>query len=170
MSSLNQCQFIGNLGRDPEIRRLNNGDPVASISIACTEKWRDRGSGERKERTEWVRCVVYGKLAEVFEKYVQKGSKVYVSGRMQTRKYNDQAGVEKYATEIVVSELIMLDGKRQDDGRRDDHDEYGQAHDPGQRSSGQRNGGLGEPYRGKTEDRGFGGGRGGHYDDDEIPF
>lgn len=105
---LNNCQFIGNVGRDPEIRDVN-GSKVASFSIACTEKWKDK-NGERKERTEWVNCSVWGALASIVEQYVTKGSKLYIAGRLETREY-EKDGVKKYATQIVVNTLKMLDGK-----------------------------------------------------------
>lgn len=113
MSSLNQCQFIGNLGADPEIRSMNNGNNVANFRIACTEKWKDRGSGERKEKTEWVSIVVFGPLVNVVQSYLKKGSKVFLSGAYTTRKWQDQNGQDRYSTEIVLqgpnSKLIMLD-------------------------------------------------------------
>jgi single-strand DNA-binding protein len=105
---LNHCTFIGNVGKDPEIRSTANSK-VASLSIACTEKWKDK-SGESKEKTEWVRCTVWGGLADVVEKYVRKGSKLYVAGRMETREY-EKDGVKRYATEINVNTLKMLDSR-----------------------------------------------------------
>lgn len=112
--SLNKVLLIGNLGRDPEVRSMQNGSKVANLSVACTERWKDK-SGERKERTEWARVVIFGALAETAEKYLKKGSQVYVSGSMQTRKWTDQSGAEKYTTEVVLQpfngELVMLDSK-----------------------------------------------------------
>lgn len=116
MATLNRCEFIGNLGKDPEVRSLNDGKKVANLSVACTESWKK--DGEKKERTEWVRAVLWGPLAEIAEKYLHKGSKVYISGSMQTRKWQDKDGTDKYSTEIVLqgfdSKLIMLDWKRGD--------------------------------------------------------
>lgn len=113
MASLNKCMFIGNLGKDPEVRTMQNGSKVANLSLACSESWKDKSTGEKKERTEWVRVVIFGQLADVVEKYAFKGSKLYVCGQMQTRKWTDQAGVEKYSTEIVLQgfggELVLLD-------------------------------------------------------------
>lgn len=113
--SVNKVILIGNLGRDPEVRTMNNGGKVANLSIATSESWRDKASGERKERTEWHRVVIFGQLAEIAEKYLKKGSKVYVCGSLQTRKWTDQSGQEKYTTEVVLqgfnSELTMLDGR-----------------------------------------------------------
>jgi single-strand DNA-binding protein len=114
--SVNKVILIGNLGRDPEVRSLNNGGKVVNLSLATSETWRDKNSGERQERTEWHRVVIFNeKLGEVAEKYLKKGSKVYVEGALQTRKWTDKDGVEKYSTEVVLQrfrgELTMLDGK-----------------------------------------------------------
>lgn len=108
---LNQCQFIGNLGADPEIKAFQSGDRIANLRIAVTEKWKDKASGERKERTEWVSVTFRAGLVEVAEKYLRKGSKVFVSGKMATRKYQDRDGNDKYATEIMGNQLVMLDSK-----------------------------------------------------------
>jgi single-strand DNA-binding protein len=114
--SVNKVILVGNLGKDPETRRMQSGDPVVNLSIATSETWRDKSSGERKEKTEWHRVVIFNKnLAEVAEKYLRKGSKVYVEGSLQTRKWTDKDGQEKYSTEIVLQnfrgELTMLDTK-----------------------------------------------------------
>lgn len=111
---LNQCQFIGNLGRDPETRTFSNGGKVANLRIACTEKWKD-ANGERKEHTEWVSVSIFNDgLVRICEQYLKKGSKVFVSGKMKTRKYQDQSGADRYSTEIVLQgfggTLTMLDG------------------------------------------------------------
>ena len=118
--SVNKVILVGNLGRDPEIRSMPNGDRIANLSIATSETWRDKSSGERKEKTEWHRVVIFNdNIVKVVENYVKKGSTVYIEGALQTRKWTDQQGVEKYSTEIVVSrfkgELTMLGG-RQDGG------------------------------------------------------
>jgi single-strand DNA-binding protein len=107
-NDLNQCQFIGRLGRDPETRYLTNGDAVTNLSLACGESWKDKTSGEKKETTEWVRCVTFARLAEVCAQYLKKGSQVYVSGKMKTRKYQDKGGVDRYSTEIIVDRMQML--------------------------------------------------------------
>jgi single-strand DNA-binding protein len=114
--SVNKVILIGNLGKDPEIRTLNSGDRVANLRIATSETWRDRNSGERKERTEWHQVVIFNdNLVKVAENYLKKGSKVYLEGALQTRKWTDQQGVEKYSTEVVLQkfrgELTMLDGR-----------------------------------------------------------
>ena len=120
--SVNKVVLIGNLGRDPEVRRLTSGDPVVNLSIATSESWRDKASGERKEKTEWHRVVIFNEnLAKVAEQYLRKGSKVYLEGQLQTRKYTDKDGAEKYSTEIVLQrfrgELVMLDSKGVDGDR-----------------------------------------------------
>ena len=100
--SVNKVILIGNLGRDPEVRTLQNGNKVANLNLATSESWRDKSTGERKEKTEWHRVVIFGNLADIAEKYLKKGSKVYVSGSLQTRKWTDQSGAEKYTTEVVL--------------------------------------------------------------------
>jgi len=114
--SVNKVILVGNLGKDPEVRRMQSGDAVVNLSLATSETWRDKSSGERKEKTEWHRVVIFNKnLAEVAEKYLRKGSKVYVEGSLQTRKWTDKDGAEKYSTEVVLQnfrgELTMLDTK-----------------------------------------------------------
>ena len=114
--SVNKVILVGNLGRDPEIRRLNSGDPVANLRIATSESWRDKSSGERKEKTEWHSIVIFNEnLCKVAENYLKKGSKVYIEGSLQTRKWQDQQGQDKYTTEIVLQkfrgELQMLDSR-----------------------------------------------------------
>lgn len=118
MSSVNKVTLIGNLGKDPEVKTMQNGSKVCNLTIATTEKWKDKASGSQKEKTEWHRVVIFGNLAEIAEKYLHKGSKVYVSGSLQTRSW-DKNGVKQYSTEIVLQnfggELVLLDGK----GERD---------------------------------------------------
>jgi single-strand DNA-binding protein len=119
--SVNKVILVGNLGKDPEVRRLTSGDPVVNLSIATSESWRDKASGERKEKTEWHRVVIFNKnLADVAEKYLKKGAKVYVEGQLQTRKWTDKDGAEKYSTEVVLQnfrgELTMLDGRSGEGG------------------------------------------------------
>jgi len=114
--SVNKVILVGNLGKDPEIRRTQDGRPIANLSIATSETWRDKGTGERKEKTEWHRVVIFNEgLCKVAEQYLKKGAKVYIEGQLQTRKWTDQAGVEKYSTEVVLqgfnSNLTMLDGR-----------------------------------------------------------
>ncbi|HUK61489.1 MAG TPA: single-stranded DNA-binding protein [Stellaceae bacterium] len=114
--SVNKVILVGNLGRDPEIRSTSSGQRVANFSLATSENWRDRATGERKERTEWHRVVVFNdRLVDVIEKYVKKGSKLYIEGALQTRKWTDNSGQERYTTEVVLQnfrgELTMLDGR-----------------------------------------------------------
>lgn len=115
MASANKLIIVGNLGADPEVRYLPSGDAVANIRVATTESWKDKASGEKKEHTEWHRCNLFGRLAEIAGQYLKKGSAVYVEGRIRTRKWQDQAGVDKYSVEVVVESLKML-GSRQDGG------------------------------------------------------
>jgi len=119
--SVNKVILVGNLGKDPETRRMTSGDPIVTFSLATSENWRDKVSGERKEKTEWHRVVIFNKnLAEVAEKYLRKGSKVYVEGSLQTRKWTDKDGAEKYTTEVVLQnfrgELTMLDTRGEGGG------------------------------------------------------
>jgi single-strand DNA-binding protein len=114
--SVNKVILIGNLGADPEIKRTQDGRPIANLRIATSETWRDKNSGERKEKTEWHRVVIFNEgLCKVAEQYLKKGAKVYIEGQLQTRKWTDQSGVEKYSTEVVLqnfnSTLTMLDGR-----------------------------------------------------------
>lgn len=120
MPSINQVLLLGNVGKDPEIRRTNSGQAIANFSIATSETWKDKNSGEAKEATEWHKVVVFGQgqndgLAGVVQKYVKKGSKLCVQGKLQTRKWQDQSGADRYSTEVVLSgfdsKLILLDGK-----------------------------------------------------------
>jgi single-strand DNA-binding protein len=164
--SVNKVILVGNLGRDPEIRSTQDGTRIANLSLATSESWRDRNSGERKERTEWHRVVVFNdKLVEVVEKYLKKGSKIYVEGALQTRKWTDQSGAEKYTTEVVLQrfrgELTMLDGRGEGGGGGGGYD--------------QDEGGSGGGGYGSGGSSGGGGGRSerrppGPELDDEIPF
>ena len=127
--SVNKVILVGNLGRDPEIRTLNSGDRVANLNVATSETWRDKSSGERKEKTEWHRVVIFNEnLVKVAENYLKKGSKVYIEGQLATRKY-EQNGVEKYSTEIVLQrfrgELTMLAGRGEGGGASSGGDDYG---------------------------------------------
>ena len=121
MSSLNKVILIGNLGKDPEVRRTNSGDAIVNLRLATTENWRDKASGERKERTEWHQVVIFNEgLGKVAEQYLKKGSKVYIEGQLQTRKWTDNQGVEKYSTEVVLQrfrgELVLLGDRQSGDG------------------------------------------------------
>ncbi|MFC5384402.1 single-stranded DNA-binding protein [Aquamicrobium segne] len=167
--SVNKVILVGNLGADPEIRRLNSGEPVANLRIATSESWRDKQSGERRERTEWHSVVIFNdNLAKIAEQYLKKGMKVYIEGQLQTRKWQDQNGQDRYTTEIVLQrfrgELQMLDAR-------------GQGESSGQvgydRGGGRSGGGSGFDQSGSGG--GFGGSQGGGSGssrdlDDEIPF
>jgi single-strand DNA-binding protein len=159
--SVNKVILIGNLGRDPEVRSFQNGGKVCNLRLATSETWRDKASGERRERTEWHSVAIFSEpLVRVAEQYLRKGSKVYVEGQLETRKWQDQSGQDRYSTEVVLrpfrSELTMLDGRGEGGGGGgggfDDRGGYG--------------GGGGGGGRGRSDD--FGGG--GSDMDDEIPF
>lgn len=159
MSSVNKVILVGNLGRDPEVRHTSDGNPIVTLSVATSEQWRDRRSGERQERTEWHRVVIFNEnLGEIAQKYLRKGSKVYLEGQLQTRRWTDDEGGERYITEVVLgrfrSELTMLDsrgGGSDDEPARDgvSADDYAAASGKGQQ---------------------YGGGATAGALDDEIPF
>lgn len=117
MASVNKCTFIGNFGKDVEMRYTASGEAIANFSIACTETWRDKASGEKKEQTEWVRISFFGKIAEICGQYLKKGSQVYVEGSLRTRKWQDKEGKDQYTTEIKGSEMKML-GSKPEGGQR----------------------------------------------------
>ena len=166
--SVNKVILVGNLGADPEIRRTQDGRPIANLSVATSESWRDKNSGERREKTEWHRVVIFNEgLCKIAENYLKKGSKVYLEGQLQTRKWQDQSGQDKYSTEVVLQgfngNLTMLDGRNEGGGgggggRSGD---YGGGGDFGGGSSGGDRGGSGG---------GFGGGGSSRDLDDDIPF
>ena len=166
--SVNKVILVGNLGKDPEVRRMQNGNPVVNLTVATSDTWRDKGTGERKEKTEWHRVVIFSEgLAKVAEQYLKKGAKVYIEGALQTRKWTDPQGVEKYSTEIVLqgfnSTLTMLDGKGGGAGGGGGYggDDMGDSFGSGQSSA--------PPQRRVAAPAGGGGGRGSDMDDD-IPF
>jgi single-strand DNA-binding protein len=167
--SVNKVILVGNLGKDPEVRRLGSGEPVVNLSLATSESWKDKATGERKEKTEWHRVVIFNEnLARVAEQYLKKGSKVYVEGQLQTRKWQDQSGQEKYSTEVVLQrfrgELTLLDGRG--GGASESDGETGQV---------SRGGDFGRssPMEKRPAMAGSGGSGGsGRYNDldDDIPF
>lgn len=177
--SVNKVILVGNLGRDPEVRTMQDGGKVVNLSVATSETWRDRNSGERRERTEWHRVVIFNdNLAKVAESYLRKGSKIYVEGQLQTRKWTDQSGQEKYTTEVVLQryrgELTMLDGRGEGGGGDQGYGASDYAGGPGGGSVGGSGGGH-EGGRGSGQGAGMGGGRQGGFQDssdldDEIPF
>lgn len=189
--SVNKVILVGNLGRDPESRNMQDGSPVVNLSIATSESWKDRMSGERKERTEWHRVVIFNEnLARIAQQYLRKGSKVYIEGALQTRKWTDQQGQERFSTEVVLQkfrgELTLLDGKGEGGagGGDDMGGDYGGGAGGGGYGGGAGGGGFGGGGRsGGGGGGGFGGGgrsgggggagggrSGGPDLDDEIPF
>ena len=165
MAGVNKVILVGNLGADPEVRRMNNGDPVVNLRIATSESWKDKNSGERKEKTEWHRVVIFNEhLARVAENYLKKGSKVYIEGQIQTRKWTDRDGQDKYTTEIVLQryrgELQMLDSRGEGGGS------YGGGQSGGGSSYGGGQSGGGQSGGGQS-----GGGQSENFDlNDEVPF
>jgi len=173
--SVNKVILIGNLGRDPEIRTTQDGTKVANLSLATSENWRDKTSGERREKTEWHRVVVFNdRLVDVIEKYLKKGATVYIEGALQTRKWTDQSGQEKYTTEIVLQryrgELTMLGGRGGSAGGGDEMADAGSGGYGG--GGGGYGGGSGGGYGGGGGGGSSGGSRGGGGGDldDDIPF
>src|ERR1700712_1414192 len=163
--SVNKVILVGNLGKDPEIRRTQDGRPIANLSIATSENWRDKATGERKEKTEWHRVVIFNEgLCKVAEQYLKKGAKVYIEGALQTRKWTDQSGVEKYSTEVVLqgfnSTLTMLDGRSGGGGSLGSDDGGGDFGSSGPSSAAPRRAGA----------AGAGGGARNSDMDDDIPF
>jgi len=141
--SVNKVILVGNLGKDPEIRRTQDGRPIANLSIATSETWRDKSTGERKEKTEWHRVVIFSEpLCKIVEQYLKKGAKVYIEGALQTRKWTDQSGVEKYSTEVVLqgfnSTLTMLEGRSGGGGGNFGSDDAGDFGSSGSTSSAPR--------------------------------
>ena len=111
MAGVNKVIIVGNLGNDPEVRYSNNGAAIANISVATSDSWKDKNTGERQERTEWHRIVMFNRLGEIAGEYLKKGSKVYIEGKLQTRKWQDQQGQDRYTTEIVADQMQMLDAR-----------------------------------------------------------
>jgi single-strand DNA-binding protein len=139
--SVNKVILVGNLGRDPEVRQTQDGNPIVNMSLATSENWRDKATGERRERTEWHRVVIFNeRLADVAQKYLRKGSKVYVEGQLQTRKWTDQDGRDRYSTEVVLQrfrgELTMLDSRGEGGGGGGDYGDGGGSGGPPPASGG----------------------------------
>lgn len=180
--SVNKVILVGNLGKDPEIRRTQDGRPIANLRVATTDSWRDKNTGEKREKTEWHSVVIFNEgLCKVAEQYLKKGAKVYIEGQLQTRKWQDQQGQERYSTEVVLQgfngNLTMLDGRAGagglQEGGQSDYDSYGSGGGGGGYSSGGGSGG-GERRPAKAASSGGGSSKGGGgFDkalDDEIPF
>ena len=165
--SVNKVILIGNLGKDPEIRRTQDGRPICNLRVATTESWRDKATGERKEKTEWHSVVIFSEpLCRVAEQYLKKGAKIYVEGQLQTRKWQDQAGQERYSTEVVLqgfnSVLTMLDGRAgagMAEGGQAGYSAMGSDDGPSPRASGSKSGGSSKGGTGFDKEL-----------DDEIPF
>ena len=178
--SVNKVILIGNLGRDPEVRSFQNGGKVCNLRIATSENWKDRTTGERRERTEWHSVAIFNEgLVRVAEQFLRKGSKVYIEGQLQTRKWQDQSGQDRYSTEVVLqgfgSTLTMLDGRGEGGGGGQDSGGQGGGGGYGGGSGGYDSGSQqGGGYDGGSQQGGgFGGGSSGpshNIDDDEIPF
>jgi single-strand DNA-binding protein len=162
MASVNKVILVGNLGRDPETRYMPDGGAVTNVSIATTESWKDKTSGEKQEKTEWHRVAFFGKLAEIAGEYLKKGSQVYVEGRLQTRKWQDKDGADRYTTEIIADRMQML-GSRQG---------MGGGGERGEREGGGSGGGGGERPAGAAPAKAAASKGGGKFDDfeDDIPF
>jgi single-strand DNA-binding protein len=156
---INKAIVLGNLGRDPEIRYASNGSAIANFSIATSESWNDKNSGEKVEKTEWHRVVAYRKLAEIIGEYLKKGSQVYIEGKLQTRKWQDKDGQDKYTTEIVANDMQMLGG-RGDGGGASRNDSYDQSAPQQPAASASDSGAAPAPAASPA---------GGDFDDD-IPF
>ena len=171
--SVNKVILVGNLGKDPEVRTFSNGNKVCNFSIATSETWRDKASGERKEKTEWHNIAIFNEnLAKIAEQYLKKGSKVYVEGQLETRKWQDQSGADRYTTEVVLSrfrgELTLLDGRNDRGSSMGEDRSIGDERGHGDDRGGGYGGGAasGGAQRGSTQ-----GARSGRSDlDDEIPF
>ncbi|MBI1385680.1 MAG: single-stranded DNA-binding protein [Rhizobiales bacterium] len=180
--SVNKVILIGNLGRDPEIRRTQDGRPIANLRVATTETWRDKNSGERREKTEWHSVVIFNEgLCKVAENYLKKGAKVYIEGQLQTRKWQDQSGQDRYSTEVVLQgfggTLTMLDGRAGAGGMQEGGGQAGyssggrDSYDDGGYGGG--DGGYSSGGGGRRSGGGGSGGGGGSFEkelDDEIPF
>ena len=161
MRALNRVELIGRLGADPEVRYTPNGDAVANLNIATNEEWTDKQTGERKEQTEWHRCVLWRRLAEIANEYLRKGARVYVSGQLKTRKWQDHSGADRYTTEVQVRDMIMLDGQPQGQGQSQGY----QDQPPPQRGNGQQRPPMESQHAASYEAQAPGGGF-----DDDIPF
>jgi single-strand DNA-binding protein len=173
MASVNKVIIVGNLGADPETRYLPSGDAVSNIRLATTDRYKDKASGEMKEATEWHRVAFFGRLAEIVNEYLKKGSSVYIEGRIRTRKWTDQAGVEKYSTEIVADQMQMLGGRPS--GERSDRPSSSDDFESQDRSRSASRPPSGRPTAGRgastpAAPSSFGGGGGFDEMDDDIPF
>ena len=159
---VNKVILVGNLGADPDVRYTQNSTPIANLSIATSESWKDKATGEPREQTEWHRCVAYRRLAEIAGEYLKKGSKVYVEGRLQTRKWTGQDNVERYTTEVVINEMQMLDGNGGSQANNSQPTPAPQQQRSGLGTNMPDNGSRGPDWRGPAPESNF--------DDDDLPF
>ena len=170
-NGINKVILVGNLGNDPDTRYTQGGTTVCNISVATTESWKSK-DGQREERTEWHRVVAFGKLGEIMDEYLRKGSKVYIEGKLRTEKYTDKEGVERYTTKVYADEMRMLDGRRDDEGRgqpqREERQSYGGGGGGGrsQSSAPPRSAPSGGTRRAPPQQQSSGN----DFDDDDIPF
>ncbi len=167
--SVNKVILVGNLGRDPELRQMPSGDPITNLRIATSESWNDRQTGERRERTEWHSVVIFGKLAEIANNYLRKGSKVYIEGQLQTRKWQDQTGNDRYSTEVVLrgfnATMVMLDSRGGGGGQPSSRYTQDRSESPGQNIGSNPSYGSGQDTHDSFDVDGPANGL-----DDEIPF
>lgn len=163
--TLNKVILIGNLGADPEVRYMPNGNAVANLNVATTESWKDKQSGQQQERTEWHRVTYYQRIAEICGEYLRKGSKIYVEGQIRTRKWQDKDGQDRYTTEIIGDQMMMLDGKGSGGGTSRESEDYGAPYSPPQPNRGSSNRPTPPP---PAQESGFSGGLDDF--DDDIPF
>lgn len=165
-NDLNRHECIGRLGQDPEVRYLSSGEPVCNISVACSTQWKDKQTGEKKERTTWINYVAFGKLAGIMSDFLKKGSKVYLSGELRVRKWQAQDGSDRYTTEIVASELQMLDSRS--DGQQQNNGAQQQSQAPQQRqqsAQAPQQGGYVQPPPYQPQQGGYD-----EFEDQSIPF
>jgi len=172
--SVNKVILIGNLGRDPEVRSFQNGGKVCNLRIATSETWKDKNTGERREKTEWHSVAIFSEgLVRVAEQYLRKGSKIYIEGKLQTRKWQDQSGQDRYSTEVVLqgfdATLVMLDGRSEGGGGGGGGYDGGGGGGYGGDNYGSQGGGQGDP-QGDPQSGGGGGAPSRGIEDDEIPF
>jgi single-strand DNA-binding protein len=169
---INKVILVGNLGNDPEVRYTGSGTAIATLSVATSESWTDKQSGERQERTEWHRVKMFGKLAEIAGEYLKKGRQVYIEGSLRTEKYTDKSGVEKYSTDIVASDMQMLGGPGGGEGGGGGGFQQRERPQGGQRQQGGGNygGGYSNPSRGGGAPAPAAPASSGGFEDDDIPF
>ena len=170
MAGVNKVIIVGNLGNDPEVRYSNNGAAIANISVATSDSWKDKNTGERQERTEWHRIVMFNRLGEIAGEYLKKGSKVYIEGKLQTRKWQDQQGQDRYTTEIVADQMQMLDSRGGGMGGQGGGMGAGGGYQQSQNQGGQYGGGQANQFGGGQSPKPQGSPQPANDFDDDIPF